>query len=343
MQYTVIYRGKNGRRDQLVLEASSRDDVFAKLKERGIAAISVKEGAAKSTSAKSPSVGRGAVKGAIVGLLVVALGFLAWLFVGNGILDGGKGDTEKPAKKIDKGSKSVAGSTSSATATNQVQEVATSTPEDDLPPDQRIVKESYTIKTNGHGKIIERFKTADGKSHMVIGHVEPTFVEPSDQLLAMAMSGRTDGLGAPPPMPGGVSDAAFMESLKTEIVINDDDPPEVRDVKQKVIDARADALAMIKEGRSLDDILSEHHKLAMENDSIRRECQQELKRLVESGDMEGAQRYRDVMSLALQQMGIAELRMPMTDEEREELIERRKAAKAEAEARRAAAAAEAKK
>jgi hypothetical protein len=39
-------------------------------------------------------------------------------------------------------------------------------------------------------------------------------------------------------------------------------------------------------------------------------------------------------------MGIAELRMPMTDEERAELIERRKAAKAEAEARRAAAAAE---
>ena len=343
--FTVQYRGADGKTESVQIESADRPGVFAELKRRGITAIRVEEAKgkvkpAKQRQAKSSGTGSSKSRGLIAGAIVVALGLCALLFVSRGLFDGEKDTEPKKPTKTAPAKKTTTAPSTTPSAAPVAQPGAPADPDADIPPDKRILKESYTIKTNGHGKIIERFRTADGKSHMVIGHVEPVFEAPSDQLLAMAMGGRSDGLGAPPPMPGGVSNEAFLESLKKEIVINDDDSEAVRELKQKVIDARAEVLEMVKEGSSLDDILAEHHKLAMENDEIRRECQQELKRLVDSGDMEGAQKYRDTMSLALSQMGIAELRMPMTDEERAELIERRKTARAEAEARRAAAAAE---
>lgn len=277
---------------------------------------------------------QGSKHGLIAGLLVVLAGVGVWYFVaGNG---GDKADraktSESGAKKPSKALKEVTPAKAKTNAVKVV-EVASAEEQD---PSKRILKETYTIRTNGIGKIIERFRTADGKSHMVVGHVQPTFVEPSDQLLAMAMSGRTDGTGAPPPIPGGVSDAQFRESLKTPIVINDDDSDAVKAMKQNVIDARAAMLERLNNGESVDSVLADHHKLAMENDKIRRDCQKELNDIVASGDMEGAKKYQLQMSLALQQMGIAELRMPMTAEEKAELAERRRAAREEAAARRAA-------
>ena len=53
--------------------------------------------------------------------------------------------------------------------------------------------------------------------------------------------------------------------------------------------------------------------------------------------MESAKEYCEKASAALEEMGIAGLKMPMSAEEREELYERRRQAREEAAARRAAA------
>jgi hypothetical protein len=322
----------------MVLEASSRPDLFAQLKERGINAISVTEGVVKGGGKKpvgGTPVSRSAVLIAVL-ILGIAGAFFYFSFSNDRGADagravGGSGETVKKPKKIEKPLvKPVSAATTnhSSVALNKV---------DELPPSKRILQESYTIVTNGRGKIIERYRTADGKSHMVVSQVQPVFKEPSDQLLAMALAGSTDGTGAPPPVPGGVSEAQFRKSLETPIVINATDSDAIKEIKQRVIDARAAALEMLNEGQSLDSILSEHHKLAMENEAIRSECQRVLKEFVDKGDAEGAREYCEKASAALKEMGIAELRMPMTDEEREELYERRRLAREEAAARRAAA------
>ena len=51
----------------------------------------------------------------------------------------------------------------------------------------------------------------------------------------------------------------------------------------------------------------------------------ELKQILDSGDIDGAKEYKRKINVALQQMGIAELSIPVTDAEREARAEQRRA------------------
>ena len=294
--------------------------------------------AGRKTSMTSQHKAQGVKHGLLAGLIIVALGCAAlWFFTQD---TGHKARTrDTPAQSTKHKAPAAITVATNAVAKNTPAPVAKPV-EPELPPSERIVKESYTIITNGRGKIIERYRTADGKSHMVIGQVQPMFVEASDQLLAMMAGGSSDGTGSLPPMPGGVSNKDFKESLKKEIVINPDDSPAVIAAKERLKEIRENMLALVNDGAEFDDVIKQEQKIAEENEKIRLECQRELDKIVAEGDMEGAQKFQMQMSLALEQMGIAELKMPMTAEEKADLMERRKIAREEAAARRAARAAE---
>ena len=182
--------------------------------------------------------------------------------------------------------------------------------------------------TNADGTVIERIRTDDGKLHSKVYSVaDPVFNSSTDQLLAMAVDG--DGNG--PPMPGVTKDdeKRFLESLKRPIEILDTDTPDVRALKEKVMQAREDMVTLLSQGRGFAEVLAEHRKMQEENAGVRREVAAELRSLVESGDTAGALEYRKRMNAALEQMGIKPLTTAITDEERAERKERRRASRKE--------------
>ncbi len=130
------------------------------------------------------------------------------------------------------------------------------------------------------------------------------FNSASDQLLAMALGGEP-GQDVPPlPLGPGV-DHDFRESLKRPIVINDDDTEEVKRIKETVKAAREDMLKILEEGGTVEAALREHERLQRDNNKIHREAVLEYRRILESGDEEGAAEYMRIMNTAFQQMGIA--------------------------------------
>ena len=144
-----------------------------------------------------------------------------------------------------------------------------------------------------------------------------TFSNASDQVLAMIAS--ADASGDMPPLPISRDiEAEFLESLKHEIVILDTDDERTRALKQAVKETRQELKRLIDSGMTVAQVLAEHQKLAGENAKVRNEAMMDLKRLVESGDIEGAKAYKRKINIALQQMGISELTIPVTDEERAE-------------------------
>lgn len=154
--------------------------------------------------------------------------------------------------------------------------------------------------------------------------VNPISDHLSDQVLLMATSAVGNGDDMPPLPNNAFSEKEFRESLKTPVVINSDDPKEVKELKKRVIAARESMMKMLDEGMSVNEILRAHENIVRENAKTRKDAMDELKQIIAEGDIDGAIKYRTMVNLALQQMGIAELTTPITEEERAEQAERRR-------------------
>jgi hypothetical protein len=198
--------------------------------------------------------------------------------------------------------------------------------EEEIDPAKRRVA-TLSFVTNSMGMIVERYKTADGKTHKRIRPSRPpVFKHMTDDLISMAMG--SSGGGQMPPLPlSGNLDKEFLESLKDPIVINDDDTEEIKERKRIVAETRKEIDALMKQGISFRAILAEHEKVFNENAQIRAEANAELRKICEEGDAEGVQKYLDTINAAFQEMGIEELRMPKTKEERRAEIEARRVAR----------------
>ena len=173
--------------------------------------------------------------------------------------------------------------------------------------------------------IVENLRTEDGKLHSIVSDAAPpVFANPADALLANLPPG--DGTSSAPPPPA-VSDLEkkFAESLKKEIQILDTDTDDIRAMKQAVMETRAELKRLIDSGQTVAQVLAQHQELANENARVRSNAMAELKQILDSGDIDGAKEYKRKINVALQQMGIAELSIPVTDAEREARAEQRRA------------------
>lgn len=81
------------------------------------------------------------------------------------------------------------------------------------------------------------------------------FTEASDQVISMVIN--TEDAIAPVPL-GPNFDNEFKKSLATKIVINDDDPEDVKEAKRNVIAVRKELKALIAEGKSPREALEAH-------------------------------------------------------------------------------------
>ena len=190
---------------------------------------------------------------------------------------------------------------------------------DNLPPSKRIV-EMISVVTNADGSVLERYRTADGKTRSRQSAPKPVFSNATDQLLATAISGAASGASMPPMPVMGNADEEFRKSLETDIVINEDDSDEVKALKQSVIDLREEMKQILEEGGSFEQALREHRDLVNHGVEMRNEATRMIQEFLDEGDADSAMEFLDKVNATLAQMGIEEVEMPLSREERREAI-----------------------
>lgn len=247
------------------------------------------------------------VRGAIAALVVVAGAGLAWWWVStSGRPEQGQGKADVKERRP-KTAKSV----------KIERPVALPAPvKEQEPPEDPATKVVATLScvTNADGQVIEKFRTADGKTHKVIRNSRPPlFKHVTDDLLSMVLVEH----GSVPPLPiAGNMDREFWESLKDPIVVNADDDEPVAEKKRAVAKLRLEVDELMKQGIGFSDILREHVRIFNKNEALRADAIAELRQIRDEGDTEGTKMYLDKVNEYLQSQGAAPISMPTTMAER---------------------------
>jgi hypothetical protein len=187
----------------------------------------------------------------------------------------------------------------------------------------KIKKPSYKVVscvTNSTGMIIEKRIDADGKKYTAMIPKKSIFVHASDRVLSMVLS--EDG-GAMPPMPTGNAEdleKSFVESLKTPILINDDDPEYVKKAKERVILARQEMNELMKGGLGFNEALAEHQRIQREDANLREELRIEVNTVAKKDGIGVAKEFCSQINAKLDELGVRRISEPMTLEEMEEKI-----------------------
>lgn len=271
------------------------------------------EGTSPEHARKRQSSANGSRKGfsaAAVSVLLIVIfgGVIAWY-----LFDNENGD-QTPQTKVQPVAKAVPTKPGNHSTTTVIEKVAVSEVKSKEPEKWYGVEIAQrTVKTNGT-MVIERIRTVDGKTHAYFhDDAPPVFETAADQILALATC--DDPLAPPLPMGGGFEES-FAKALKKEIIINDDDSDDVKEVKQRVIQARKDMAAMMAQGMSANEVLKQNEELRKHNYESREIAVQGLMEYLEKGDLEGAQNYCDTMNQALDSMGIMRIEIPEKRERR---------------------------
>ena len=338
MTFTVTYRSKTGAKAEVEIEAASRAACVAECKRKGIAPVGIREGHASSRAraaeTAAPHAGRASSGGTwraaiLVAAILAVLGGGLWWWLGREKSQPSQSTKQSVAKQ------KPAAAPKGADASDSKPTV--------VGKDTQDTKKKPTAKPQAEGRVagapdLPTIPAAPTSTPSIPPLPPQTFSNASDQVLAMIAS--ADASGDMPPLPISRDiEADFLKSLKQEIVILDTDDEKTRELKLAVKETREQLKQLIASGKTVAEVLAEHQQLAGENAKVRNNAMAELKQLVESGDIEGAKEYKRKINVALQQMGIAELSIPVTDEERaeraaarrERMLKKRAAQAAEAE------------
>lgn len=258
--------------------------------------------AVKKGGAKAPS----ALKGIVAGLaIVVPLAvLLVWIFARSGEQSQGTKRTVRDTiENVGKGAKG--------------ERVAR--PET-VPDDHRRQRRQSNETASGDALSNRNVTVSDetpGTSQKQ--RYESDGIDSTDQLLGMAAS-LAEGQTVPPmPIPDEIDKDTFLKRLREPIKIFETDNENVVHLKENMMLMREEMAKALENGEgSISQILRDHEKLMNDNNKIRNDAIAELKAIRETGDEEGAKKYLMTINLALQQMGIREMEMPMTDREIEE-------------------------
>ena len=309
MNWNVTYRNKDGRQDVIQIEAEDRAGVFSELSKRGIFAIKVEEakGMAKPKPRKAGGNAStsGLFKGLLAGLLTVIGAIAAFVYLSySNISD--EPHKEKRRGKISESQPSIPKATADHSS-------------------QKGTEASLTHTTDRGGLDVSDVQDDASDDYYEEEDQRPPRPESalktgSDQLISMATSMPPDVPIPPLPVISDSETDRFIESLNTPIEINDDDPEHVRKVKEDVQNVRMEIAKIMRENpdATLSQILNDHRDIVNHHTACRADVVNEINALIEDGDIEGARHFRDMMNMALQQVGVPEVTTPITPEERAE-------------------------
>ena len=311
MTFTVTYRGKDGALREECIEAADRAGCVAECRKRGIAPTKIREGRSGKSAASpkgSPSQRRLTGKAAILAAVVLAAigGGVCWWMARSekpktASVQRQKATRPPKAEKPPKVAPECVRSSTPAPAATNAPEAALGADSAKPAKDEVVWRQ---VTTNSNGVVTEKYRTADGKSHRVITHPKRAFENASDQLIAMAISASKNG-GSMPPLP--LTDATekdFLESLTHPIVVNDDDPPDVKELKRDVAAVREQLIDMVKGGMTVKQALQEHQKNVNDNAEFRGEALKALSEFRKEGDKESTEEFRQRVNEEFEKRGI---------------------------------------
>ena len=306
MNFLVTYRNKDGAQDQMALEASDRNALFAELSKRGITAIRVTEATGKakprkpasSKGSKSPAVGKGLAAGLVI--ILAACGVFWFL---------SQGTSEVPTEKKDKKQTRIAEVKPAPAAPVKAVEPKPEPPKP-LPP-QRIGE-------TRDGKVL----LPDGTLHTVKGVItsgvarvsliDRTFKHDTDCMLAHLL--------VVEPGEGFVGDSEsiysgfekeFLKTLDDPIIYDKDDSDYVKELKMGVQAMRQELKDIKANGESIEKALIETRDQLQQLGLYRQELEQHVLAMSEDGMSQ--QDYDDLVAAAnkmLAERGSKPLELP---------------------------------
>lgn len=314
MKFLISYRSNDGKQDQTVIEAESRNAVFAELEKRGMSAIRIEEVNGKvklrkpssPVHGKSPAVG----KGLIAGLVIVIAAVGVWCFLAPKV--------EEPVETKEKKQSRIT--------------VVTPSPASSVVKTETSRPEPAHWVTNRHGKVVqkkkpetyvdaagvERYVKGNGRvplknpekylvKSVVHPNAYPDFKHDSENEIANLLTIESGGMIFGDREYDKRFEQDFVQALLEPIVISEKDSDENRRIKENVEAAKHEIAQRIKNGENLADILT------AERDEIRRLAQykQQMEEIfheqVSTGEIQTEQDLDDfckAVNTALESKGI---------------------------------------
>ena len=299
MRWSVTYRSPTGKLISECVEADSGQELFRILAARGISAIRVDEAAKEQCKQRKrrilplPRI----VLAVACCLLLVAMAFVAIHLLFSASTKSNVGHGKSKRIKDVSPTHQRAGTTES-TNTNTVGNVAAL-----LQPTNSVASSANDEARAEEEARLQKWRDKFAKRRSI-------FTNASDQILgwiASAPPGRDM-----PPMPISKSiDRDFEKSLETPIKITPEDTEEVKRLKERVMELRAQILEIkANQGLSVYDIITQHQEVFNENALIRRNAQKEEVEIFNSGDAESAEIYVKRMNEELEKLGAEPIRLP---------------------------------
>ena len=303
MKWLVTYRNREGRQEELEIEASDRRALFEELARRGISAIRTAEsdGRAKSRPKQGgrPPVGLARLGAfAVVGAV---LAFVAFKFLSNG------GDAA--AAKRDSARTRITESAPSKPTTRQpTSAVSDRARLSDAPRGKADGRHAAATPAGGRSSAAAE-NAAAAKEPEAQKKRRRIFNSGTDELIALATCAPEGGSIPPLPAISRQDTDRFIASLSEPIEIEEGDSKEIVALKERVHQVRMELVQVFKDNpdAELSDILNEHRELFNHNSKLYAEAKREYDEILSSGDVEGARVYREGMNGALSEMGIKQI------------------------------------
>ena len=263
MNWSVTYRDKNGKQSRIVLEADSRESLFSILEERGISAIRI------GTAQECRKPHRKA-------LLPVGVCLIFLVAVLIGIWLAKKPNADSPEQRpIKKPSRISVATPSPATRVLPKEKVASKDKSDKPVGPQKVGEErdGYVLLPNGKMHRRRGVKTVE-PGGVDRSHPAAIFDHSTDNEFAVILTLQPgESLIGGPLRHGKDYEASFRESLKTPIIVSEDDSDEVKALKRAVIEARLQMKEALDRGEDIKKIIADSYeeaqKLAIYKDTLR--------------------------------------------------------------------------
>ena len=308
MNWSVTYRAKDGGQAIDVFEAESREALFKALADKGIAAIRVEQGVCRQPNAGAQKAPPRAARGIAAGVAVAALAIGAWFVLSKsqGNLPP-EGKTKKPSK--------IADATPKIAAPKPV-EANIEPPKVD--PNARPTKVGEVV--NGYvllpsGRLHRRTGVITNSVASRAKGAYHIFDHASDNEIACYLSVKPgDALVGPARYTGRFKER-FLESIKTPIIVTQEDTPEQAKLKRDVIAARLQLKDALDRGEDIEQIMLDTRRelqdLARYKGELRKQFN-ELRR-AEGATKEDVDTLLEACNKMLESKGIAPMKFgPIT-------------------------------
>ena len=313
--FAVTYRGKDGKQESIQIAANDRQGVFDELAKRGISAIRVQETNGKvkprKASHKGGSKPSGVFKGALAGIIVVAVAVAAfWLLTND------KPAPEEPKEKKSSKIVEVTPAPSTPVETNAVETPPPKTGKNGFvpaTPDPRLKTyrdERGILRYEGGLRVPGQRPTAEP---IVLGSHQPKiFKHSAEEHISWLLEMK---VGEPVIGDMAYGDAflkSFKESLDEPIEILDTDDEATRDLKQAVIETKKELKERMDAGEDIAQIMTDTRNEFQRLGRFKHELQMQLHEIRNDTENYSDQDVEDFVSAAnmmLKDHGIPPIKM----------------------------------